>query len=232
MSVSGFNTALIVIARNEERCIGRCLTSAAPYVDELLLLDTGSTDRTIEIAREAGARVVHFQWIDDFAAARNAALDTVDTSWRIILDADEWFDDSAMVLRELRGMEPTFVGTLNVCSLLDTDTNTGLPLQTSNWLSRVLPPKVRYAGRIHENPVHSLPIRRLPVTVWHDGYIETQRVRKQGRNLALLQRAVAEQPQDSYFRYQLAREQEQAGQSEAAAKSYLEALREQPHIAP
>jgi glycosyltransferase involved in cell wall biosynthesis len=154
MSVSGFSTALIVIARNEERCIGRCLTSAAPYVDELLLLDTGSTDRTIDIAQEAGARVVHFQWIDDFAAARNAALDTVDTSWRIILDADEWFDDSAMVLRELRGMEPTFVGTLNVCSLLDADTNTGLPLQTSDWLSRVLPPKVRYAGRIHENPVN------------------------------------------------------------------------------
>lgn len=227
-----FSTALIVIARNEERCIQRCLASAKPHVDEIVLLDTGSTDRTIEIAREMQARVINFQWIDDFAAARNAALDATDATWRIVLDADEWLDDTGSLLHDLRTTEPNFVGALNVCSLLDADVNTGLPLQTSDWLSRVLPPRVRYTGRIHENPVHALSVRRLPITVWHDGYVKAQRARKQGRNLALLERAVAEQPGDAYFRYQLAREQEQVGDLTAAAASYREALREQSTTTP
>lgn len=101
MPDSGCNIALVVIARNEERCIERCLRSAAPYVDDMLVLDTGSTDRTAEIARQCGARVATFNWIDDFAAARNAALDAVNARWRLVLDADEWLDDSAAALREL-----------------------------------------------------------------------------------------------------------------------------------
>ena len=229
---SGCNIALVVIARNEERCIERCLRSAAPYVDDMLVLDTGSTDRTVEIAQQCGARVATFDWIDDFAAARNAALDAVDARWRLVLDADEWLEDTAAALRDLSRETARFVGAVNVISLLDADRNTGQPLQASDWLSRVLPEGVRYSGRIHETPVHSLPVRRLPVTVWHDGYLVNQRQHKQGRNLALLQRALAEQPGDAYFRYQLAREQEQGGEPDAAVASYLEALRERPRIAP
>lgn len=229
---SGCNIALVVIARNEERCIERCLQSAAPYVDDMLVLDTGSSDRTVEIAQQSGARVASFVWIDDFAAARNAALDAVNARWRVVLDADEWLDDSAAVLRDFLREPATFVGAINIRSLLDPDLNTGQPLQASDWLSRVLPQGVRYSGRIHETPVHSLPVRRLPVTVWHDGYATAQREHKRGRNLALLQRAVAEHPGDAYFRYQLAREQEQAGERDAAVTSYLEALRDRPRVAP
>lgn len=229
---SGCNIALVVIARNEERCIERCLKSAAPYVDDMLVLDTGSTDRTVELAQRSGARVATFTWIDDFAAARNAALDAVTARWRVVLDADEWLDDSAGALRKLSEEPATFVAAINIRSLLDPDLNTGQPLQGSDWLSRVLPEGVRYSGRIHETPVHALPVHRLPVTVWHDGYLMAQRTHKRGRNLALLQRAVAEQPGDAYFRYQLAREQEQAGDRESAVTSYLEALRERPRVAP
>lgn len=231
MNIVG-NLALVVIARNEERCIERCLRSAARYVDSMLVLDTGSTDRTCEIAQACGARVQRFTWVDDFAAARNAALAAAAARWHLVLDADEWLDDSAQVLRGLAAEAPNFVGAVNVRSLLDPDPNTGQPLQANDWLSRVLPQGVRYRGLIHETPVHALPVRRLPVTVWHDGYLLTQRDRKQGRNLALLQRAVAQQPEDAYFRYQLAREQEQAGDSETAVASYLEALRERPPVSP
>ena len=66
--------ALVLIARNESRAIERCLASVRPWVDEMIVLDTGSVDDTPAIAARCGARVTHFTWIDDFAAARNAAL--------------------------------------------------------------------------------------------------------------------------------------------------------------
>ncbi len=82
--------ALVMIVRNEARCLARCLDSVRAHVDEMLVLDTGSTDDTVAIAERSGARVARFDWIDDFAAARNAALGWVDAPWRLVHDADEW----------------------------------------------------------------------------------------------------------------------------------------------
>jgi hypothetical protein len=84
-----------LIARNEERCLDRCLTSLRGAVDEIVVVDTGSTDRTLEIARAHGARVGTFVWCDDFAAARNAALDLATGDWVLSIDADEWLADDA-----------------------------------------------------------------------------------------------------------------------------------------
>src|SRR3979411_569261 len=81
--------ALAVIARNEEQFIAGCLDSVRPFIDEIVVLDTGSTDRTVEIARAHGARVEHFRWINDFGAARNAAVDAVTADWVLMLDADD-----------------------------------------------------------------------------------------------------------------------------------------------
>ena len=81
--------SLCIIAKDEEATLGRCLNSATGVVDEMVVLDTGSGDRTLEIAREFGAIVGEFAWNDDFAAARNAALEYVTGDWVLILDADE-----------------------------------------------------------------------------------------------------------------------------------------------
>src|SRR6185369_8334423 len=94
--------ALVMIARDEARCIERCLDSVRAHVDEMLVLDTGSSDGTPEIARRAGARVASFAWCDDFAAARNAALALADADWSLVLDADEWLVSGAAALRALR----------------------------------------------------------------------------------------------------------------------------------
>jgi hypothetical protein len=75
VSAAARRIALVLIARDEARAIERCLTSVRPWVDEMIVLDTGSVDDTPAIAARCGARVTHFAWIDDFAAARNAALD-------------------------------------------------------------------------------------------------------------------------------------------------------------
>ncbi|GAB4345153.1 MAG: hypothetical protein Kow0099_25190 [Candidatus Abyssubacteria bacterium] len=81
--------SLCMIARNESSCIGRCLTSVRDVVDEIIVLDTGSTDETTEIARRLGAKVFHHSWNDDFSEARNRSLEHATGDWILVLDADE-----------------------------------------------------------------------------------------------------------------------------------------------
>ncbi len=78
-----------MIVKNEEKNLARCLASAHPYVDEIVVVDTGSQDSTLEIAAQFGATIDHFDWCDDFAAARNYSLTKVSGEWILHLDADE-----------------------------------------------------------------------------------------------------------------------------------------------
>lgn len=91
-----------MIVRNEQSTLPRCLESVLPAVDRIYLTDTGSTDGTLEAAREFGANVRHFAWCDDFAAARNHSITDVAEDWILILDADDWFPPGeAARLREI-----------------------------------------------------------------------------------------------------------------------------------
>ena len=227
--------ALVLIVRDEARCIERCLASARPWVDEMVVLDTGSVDATVALARRAGARVASFAWVDDFAAARNAALALTDAPWCLVLDADEWIVDGGAVLSALRDMPADFIGQIHVTSEFDVGDVAGVAgvagagaaagvAHAPSWLPRVLPNGVRYSGRIHEQPVSTLPRRRLAVSVGHDGYRQAQRATKHGRNEALLTLALAEQPHDAYLRYQLGKDLEVRGQFGAAAPHYAQAL--------
>ena len=214
--------ALVMIVRDEARCIERCLASARPWVDEMLVLDTGSADNTAEIARRCGARVARFDWIDDFAAARNAALALTDAAWCLVLDADEWIDTGGEALAALRAEAAGFIGQINVNSGFDD--GRGGTGQAPSWIARVLPRGVRYAGRVHEQPQSALPRRRLAVAIGHDGYLGAQMARKQGRNERLLGLALQAQPTDAYLRYQLGKDLEVRGQFDAAAPHYRQAL--------
>ncbi|MEW5860877.1 MAG: glycosyltransferase family 2 protein, partial [Cyanobacteriota bacterium] len=78
-----------MIVKNEEASLPQCLNSVKNVVDEMVVLDTGSTDKTVEIAREFGAKVYHFEWCNDFSAARNESLKYVQGDWVLVLDADE-----------------------------------------------------------------------------------------------------------------------------------------------
>ncbi len=94
--------SLCMIVKNEEANLPRCLTSVRDAVDEIVILDTGSTDRTPEIAKEFGAKVHHFEWPNDFSIARNQSLKYVRGDWVLVLDADETLAKNiAPVLRQL-----------------------------------------------------------------------------------------------------------------------------------
>ena len=194
------HVALTVIARDEAPRIGRLLASVAPWVDAMLVLDTGSVDDTVDVARRHGARVEHFAWCNDFAVARNASLDLAAADWHVVLDADEWLIDGGEALLGLRETTADFVGALRVLDQADPSTTSQL------WLSRVLPGHVRYTGRVHEQPQHGLSLRRLALRVGHDGYSAERRAAKQGRNRRLLQADLAERPDDAYLWYQLGKD--------------------------
>ena len=214
--------ALVMIVRDEERSLERCLESARAWVDEIVVVDTGSSDATPELARRLGARVGCFAWCDDFSAARNAALALAEAPWRLVLDADEWIIAGADSLAALRGLAPEFIGQISVASVFD-DASGGVG-HAPSWLPRLLPRGVRYAGRVHEQPESMLPRRRLELVVAHDGYLDANKARKAGRNEKLLTLALGEAPDDAYLHYQLGKDRELRSLFATALPHYERAL--------
>lgn len=220
-----FKTALVMIARNEARLISAVLHSMKPWVDEMVVLDTGSTDDTVVLAKTSGARVAHFTWVNDFSAARNAALDLSDADWHIVVDADEVLQHGGEQLLALRDLQPDFVGRVEVCSAYGpTDTPGAAAQEASSWLPRVLPRGVHFEGRVHEQPSSTLPKRDLPIRFKHDGYLPEQMRTKGDRNRQLLELAVQQAPHNAYLHYQLGKDHEVHDRFEPALQAYNQAL--------
>lgn len=110
----------------------------------------------------------------------------------LVLDSDEWLVAGGEALQALRSTPPDFVGALQLRDQFDMAA--GRSAESIAWVSRVLPGAVRCAGRVHEQPVHGLPVRRLALVVGHDGHIDERLAAKRGRNRRLLERALAEAP--------------------------------------
>ena len=221
--------ALVVIARDEAACIERCLMSAKPHVDRMIVLDTGSTDDTVAIAKACGAQVHHFTWVDDFSAARNAALDAANADWNLVLDADEWIEGGTDELRDAC----TFGPLLGVVCIRSGFEVSGKVEQSNSWIARLLPRGVRYKGRIHEQPDADLQRVRLPLVIGHDGYLDVKLDKKRGRNHTLLQLELAARPDDPYVLYQLGKDfQINQGDAAQAAEYYRRAVATAPKQSP
>jgi tetratricopeptide (TPR) repeat protein len=222
--MTGQRPTLVVIAKDESRCIARCLESVRAVTDRMLVLDTGSSDGTPDIARACGAEVHSFEWIDDFSAARNRALELADADWNLILDADEWLETAGQFSWG-SVFDTARLGLLRVVSI---DQSSGQNLEVTSWQPRLLPRGVRYQGRIHEQPNTHLPRLKTGLSIFHDGYMKEQMQRKRGRNRALIEQALAQDPQDPYLLYQLGTEHEGGKAFAEAAHCYRLALEHLP----
>lgn len=215
---------LVVIARNEARCIERCLHSAAAFVDEMIVLDTGSTDDTAARATAAGARVASHEWTGSFSESRNRILDLSTSAWNLVLDADEWIEDptSWANLRQLIADSAPFIGLLRVRSEIDL---AGRQEIADSWVPRLLPSGVRYQGRIHEQPVSRYADRKLDLVVNHDGYRKDRALQKHHRNHILLKIALQEAPEDAYLHFQMGAQAEVIEDWATACDHYAASMR-------
>lgn len=220
--------AMVMIARDEAPRIARALDSVRAHVERMIVLDTGSADDTAAIAAAHGAEVHRFDWRDDFAAARNAALAHSDAAWNLILDADEWIEGPAGGLADLPPAGG-FIGHVQVANQIEQDGGEpgGWGVARS-WIARVLPRGVLYEGRVHEQPRSSLPGRRLDLRLAHDGYLPAGLARKAGRNEALLEQAIEADPDDGYLWFQLGKEHQARERTQAAADCLVRALNATP----
>ena len=227
-----------MIVKNEEKNIRRALSWAKEIAFEQIVVDTGSTDRTVEIAEEMGAKVYHFQWINDFSAAKNCAISHAKGNWIAFLDADEYFtgEDAKKLMRVLeelmRKMNPKTLPDFVRCSMIHLDDN-GNPFSISTQ-DRIFrnSPKLRYHGRIHEQIASpdGKPLRcadeSKELSIIHTGYSTSvyEKTGKLERNLQLLRREVEEDPENYNAWSYLGESQKAQGDLEEAKKSLRKAI--------
>ena len=142
-----------MIVKNEEKNIRRALSWGKDIMCEQIVVDTGSSDRTVEIAREMGAKIFFFPWINDFAAAKNFAIDQAKGDWIAFLDADESFtpEDTKKIPEILEYVGDDVDGLLT--GIADLDENNNITSGGTMIRFFVNRPDLRYVGKIHEHLV-------------------------------------------------------------------------------
>lgn len=199
--------SVCMIVKDEEKKLPRAINSVVSWVDEVIVVDTGSKDKTKTIAKELGCLVYDFPWQEDFSRARNYSLERAKGDWILVMDADEYFQDTEA--QKLR-------------SLVNSTDNEGflLPLKNlglSNIDASVTPvlrlfvnkPNYRFQGIVHEQVVvqdrKKISLVEEPV-LYHDGYRGSLRRIKAGRNKPLIEKAMSIERFNPYLRYYLALE--------------------------
>jgi tetratricopeptide (TPR) repeat protein len=214
----GLTVSLCMIVKDEEEMLPGCLQPIHAHVDELIVVDTGSSDRTVEIAESFGAKVLHFPWNGSFSDARNVGLDAATGDWLLYLDADEHVvAEDAPKLRTLLGK--TWREGFHLAETNYTGGDESGPAVTHMALRLFRNrPEYRFVGRIHEQKTHAMPMflterwETAPVRMLHYGYLKgrVSDKDKSRRNLELLEREAAESPTPFTF-YNLGCEYAQLG---------------------
>jgi glycosyltransferase involved in cell wall biosynthesis len=217
-----------MIVKNEQEHLPRCLASAKPYVDEIVVIDTGSSDKTIEIAENCGAKVEHFVWNFNFADARNYAISCTSGQWILVLDADE-----ELVIKDLEALK-------KLLSDLDQDAFLIQVLDihhaknlTPAWIPRLFRNNhhIIYKGSYHEqlestDPKNPLRMQFFDgINIIHYGYSpENVQNKNINRNIPMLEAMRQQQGFSLMLLYCLAGMYSNAGESEKATECYQEAL--------
>ncbi len=215
--------SLCMIVKNEERVLSRCLDSIAALVDEIIIVDTGSTDDTRNIAAGYGAKLMSFDFTRvDFAAARNHGLEAASGRWIVTLDADEILHPSGVPLLQKVVATDDNVGYY----FLRVNHSSDAPKPTHDHVVRLFPnrPAYRYRGRVHETVDASLLAgggRLVPadIRIDHEFACEPEARRQRNhRYIRILNEEIAANPSDTSRLDFLAAEYHQLGQFDTAAE--------------
>ncbi len=199
-----------MIVKNEERCLERCLKALQPLRDkvdcELVIADTGSTDKTKEIAGKYSDILFDFEWIDDFAAARNSVLDKCSGKWFFMVDADEYLDEKSVneickffKNKNHKNIDCAYIEIRNYDNIDDYNSYSAFP--SARFLNFKI--GIKFEGRVHEK-IDDTRIKNIyefkNVVLWHDGYLKTDdyyKKNKGNRNMELLEKELEEDPENS-----------------------------------
>lgn len=228
--------SLCMIARNNSAILEECLMSIRPWVDEMVVVDTGSDDNTPTIAERLGARVFHFPWCDSFSAARNESLRHARGEWLFWMDTDDVIDpEQGKRLRELA------LTTNHAAQVMGYVAQVHCPGPLHEWEPDVTVvdhvkllrnhPEIRFERRIHEQVLAS--IRRLSgEVVWSDLFVRHKhgscswedRQRKHQRDLTLLLLELDDQPDDPFTHFNLGMTYADMGHHEQAIDSLCRSI--------
>lgn len=220
-----------LIVRNEAILLPHCLESINSFVDEIIVVDTGSTDNTVEIARSYGAQVHFFPWIEDFSAARNKSLSYASGEWILYIDADETIDTvNAAKIRQVINRKDIMAVTVRQC----------IPQQSGNIATTFYSeycrifrchPEIRFAGNVHEQILPAIErlggrVLRTDIVLHHWAYAvnEEKKRHRAERNLRLLLAELERVQDDPFLYFNLGMTYRELGQRDAAIRSLHRAL--------
>lgn len=225
--------SVCMIIKNEEALLPGCLKSVEGLADEVVIVDTGSTDRSVEIARRAGAAVLHEPWANDFSAPLNKALRAAKGQWILRLDGDEeLYAEHREKLRQLLADESVegyifpIVNLINDRSVVEEEASSFIRLFRNR-------PEYKFEGAIHEQIVPSI-VRSRPnalfkqenVRIRHYGYLKEicESKKKPERNMEILRQAVMKEPDNAFIQFNLGIEYRRLQQSADAARHFALAM--------
>jgi glycosyltransferase involved in cell wall biosynthesis len=209
-----FITASFIV-KDEEECLADALSSIKPIADEIIVVDTGSTDNTVKIAESFGAKIYHFNWIDDYSAARNISIKYATSKWIIYLDADEILPaESKAIIRDLAINADDKIGGF-ICNIQSEflDDNGDIGLHTGlypRFFRNLGYPVSHFFGKIHEQISPSFIDRgyrfeNSELVVKHNGYVVSKQEMqtKISGHLKILTEHVESEPENGFAWYHL-----------------------------
>ncbi len=216
--------SLCMIVKNESKHLARCLESVDGVVDEIIVVDTGSTDDTVEIAKKYDAKVYNYEWNDDFSAARNESIKHATGDWVLILDADE--EISEISKEKIRAFLVD-IGSDIYYQLRIKNLGLNDNILHENYMVRMFKnsPQARFIGRIHEFIAPSsgfINISDNDVSIIHHGYKPGSEAKITGRNLPILESIIkddkAPEAYKSFINYYIGISQVDLGKMDDAVK--------------
>jgi tetratricopeptide (TPR) repeat protein len=196
-----------MIVKDEEKMLEGCLRSIRDWVTEIIVVDTGSTDRTVEIAESFGAKIFHQPWEGDFSKHRNYSIEQATGDWIFIIDADErvFEEDVPQIFQLVNQDEHRFIS-VNVINVYGRNEEFTTFLPSERFFRREL--NLRYKGIVHNQLDVPPGVRalRTGVRIKHYGYgLEPEKMkRKLARSRALLERQIEENPDNAFAHFNLA----------------------------